>query len=430
LAFGKGGGAPGVYLYCGGFVRDLILHRSSTDFDIVVEGNAINFAKSLSRVLGGKLVIHSAFGTAVWIIHSILGKLLAELGLNELQDIQNLPVHVDFITARDEIYAHPAALPAVLPGSIESDLRRRDFTINTLAINLKAHHFGEIVDLFHGLDDIQHKQIRILHDQSFIDDPTRQLRAIRFERRFDFPIEDHTLTLMQEARTFLRTITGIRLRHEMDLILKEKHFHKMLARAQDLRLLSAIHPSLSWDGHLATAFHEIDLFNWDKEWGIRPSFGRMDFKTGMKYCLWLSTFAIEIQRSLAQRLSIPQAILGAAGRTSRLKAILPRLHGKSVSQITFQLDEFPPIVILANFFSENDHWARHTLKQYLYEWHKIVSFSTGHDLRKLGVPAGPVYKEILRTLRVAWLDGQIHSRDEEQNLLLKMLNQKGDLFKN
>jgi hypothetical protein len=128
-------------------------------------------------------------------------------------------------------------------------------------------------------------------------------------------------------------------------------------------------------------------------------------------------------------LSIPQAIANAAGKAYDLRGILPGLDGKSISEITFQLDRFPAITILACLFIANDEWTRGILEQYLNKWLKIVPCTNGHDLRDLSLPAGSAYKTILQTLRAAWLDGQIHSRDEEQVVLKELLKQKGDFFK-
>jgi len=414
----------------GGFVRDIIFKRQTTDFDIVIEGDAIKFAKSLSRTIGGRLVIHSTFGTAVWNVNSIHEKLQTELGLNELNETVEFPQHVDFITAREESYLHPAALPVVKPGSIESDLRRRDFTINTLAINLCQQHFGELLDPFGGFSDIQNGSVRVLHDKSFVDDPTRQLRAVRFEQRFGFRIEDHTLELMRVTKSYLGIITGIRVRHELDLMLKETLYDKMLARAQKMGILSAIHSSLQWNDNLAKAFQKLSSLNWDSEWGIQPSFGRLGFKTGLKYAIWLALFPSHDQKALVHRLFIPQAIANIACKAHELNQILPGLSGKSNSEITYELDKFPAIVNLVCYLMAKDEWMIHTLDLYLNRWRRIVPYTNGHHLRELGLPSSSAYKTIFLTLRAGWLDGQIHSKDEEQVLLKKLLKEKGDYLKN
>ena len=149
---------------------------------------------------------------------------------------------MDFITARLEFYSYPTALPTVERSSIKFDLHRRDFTINTLAIRIDGKHFGELYDFWGGLSDIKNQVIRVLHSLSFIDDPTRILRAIRFEQRFEFNFEDRTLQLLLDARNLLSNLSGDRIRHEIDLILDEDNFGQILCRLQELEILKMIHP--------------------------------------------------------------------------------------------------------------------------------------------------------------------------------------------
>ena len=188
----------------GGFVRDLILRRKNYDLDITVEGPGIDFAQAFARKAGGRLVSHRRFGTATVF----------------------LPARhkIDFATTRKERYPQPAALPEVSAGTLDDDLFRRDFAINTLAIGLSAPRFGRLIDRFHGCDDIRDGLVRVLHDLSFIDDPTRILRCVRFEQRFGFSIEHHTLDLLKEASRSgsLSRVNPHRLRDELILILKEE----------------------------------------------------------------------------------------------------------------------------------------------------------------------------------------------------------------
>ena len=187
----------------GGFVRDLLLDRPGLDFDLVVEGDAISLAKSLARAYGGRVTSHTRFGTAKWLLADIPEELTNELAL-EWQNAQprqpqatdklnangdDLPASIDLITARTEFYTHPTALPTVEQGSIKLDLHRRDFTINTLALRMDGRHYGELHDYWGGLNDLKNGLVRVLHSLSFVDDPTRMLRAVRFEQRFNFEIE-------------------------------------------------------------------------------------------------------------------------------------------------------------------------------------------------------------------------------------------------
>jgi len=187
----------------GGMVRDILLGRKSLDLDIVVEGDALQLAKELA-VEG--LTLHHRFGTA-------------KLRYGEWS--------LDLATARCETYPHPGALPVVKPGTISNDLSRRDFTINAMAMHLSPDTLGELLDPFKGKEDVERGLIRILHPNSFIDDATRILRALRYEQRFGFHLEQTTQALLVRDLVMLNTISGDRLRHELELLLKEEYPHKV-----------------------------------------------------------------------------------------------------------------------------------------------------------------------------------------------------------
>ncbi len=199
----------------GGFVRDLILEHPSLDFDIVVEGDAIQLAKNLKESYGGKVSTHKRFRTAKWIIKDIQRDLLSQISSDIEQNPQDLPESLDLISARTEFYDRPTALPQVEQSGIKLDLHRRDFSINTLAMRLDGRHYGELYDYWGGLNDLNHGIIRVLHSLSFVDDPTRLIRAVRFEQRFNFTIEPRTFQLMQEALDLIKQVSGDRLRHEL-----------------------------------------------------------------------------------------------------------------------------------------------------------------------------------------------------------------------
>src|SRR4030043_511001 len=175
----------------GGVVRDLFLGRANFDFDLVVEGDAIELARKLAKDSQAKLTVHSRFGTA---------------------KITYPGFSLDLATARNETYSQPGALPTVKPGSLKDDLIRRDFSINAMALHLNPQRFGELIDLYKGKDDLEHRLIRILHPNSFIDDATRILRAIRYEQRLGFKLETETEKLLRRDVTMLDTISGDRIR--------------------------------------------------------------------------------------------------------------------------------------------------------------------------------------------------------------------------
>lgn len=213
----------------GGFVRDLLLDVKNLDLDIVVEGEALDFVKILQGIIDVKIVAHPKFGTATVSLHD--------------------GFKIDFASARKEEYIHPAALPRVCLSSIREDLFRRDFTINALAIRIGREDFGRLLDMFNGQKDLENGKIRVLHEKSFIDDPTRIIRAIRFEQRYNFKIEPKTFKLIQKALAsgLPNRLSRFRLGREFILLLKEEKPLKAVLRFNQLCGLELIHPMIKLD---------------------------------------------------------------------------------------------------------------------------------------------------------------------------------------
>ncbi|MDD5723276.1 MAG: hypothetical protein PHY29_06000 [Syntrophales bacterium] len=206
----------------GGLARDLFLQRETLDIDVVIEGDGIAFASRFSADHGAHLTIYKRFKTATLVFKD--------------------GFKIDVATARTETYDRPAALPLVRPGSIKDDLFRRDFSINTLAACLNPGRFGDLLDLFSAMKDIEAKLIRVLHERSFVDDPTRIFRATRFEKRFDFSIEDNTGTLIRDAVSagLVERLSGYRIASELRLILQEEDPLPIVGRLEDLGVISSI----------------------------------------------------------------------------------------------------------------------------------------------------------------------------------------------
>ena len=200
----------------GGFVRDLLLKRPSLDIDIVVEGDAIRVAETICERWNGTLEVHPQFGTATVTPENI-----------------DLP-KVDFVTARSETYQGAGTLPIVQSGTITDDLHRRDFSINALAMRLDINAFGTIVDKTGGQEDLETGIIRVRHNRSFIDDPTRIFRAARYAARYDFRIAETDEILIQEALPILPQLSGERIRNEIDRVLLEKHAAKIVEHLTQL----------------------------------------------------------------------------------------------------------------------------------------------------------------------------------------------------
>ncbi|MBI5713992.1 MAG: CCA tRNA nucleotidyltransferase, partial [Chloroflexi bacterium] len=279
----------------GGFVRDLILGTPSMDFDLVVEGDGIKLAKKLAAQHGGKVTAHSQFGTAKW----------------KLPSTFPLPT-LDFVTARSEFYPHPSALPEVERGSIKLDLHRRDFTINTLALRLDKDSFGDLLDFWGGEKDLRDGLIRVLHSISFVDDPTRILRAVRFEQRFNFKIEPRTLELISHALPLLDRVSGDRIRHELEAMLKEREPEKHLARLGELKILKQIHPELDVNG----------------EFGIRSLRLRATSKTlhpTLQFALWLSSLPHDSLEEVIARLKFSSKVGDVIRQVSEIRLLIPHL---------------------------------------------------------------------------------------------------------
>ena len=400
----------------GGFVRDLILDRPSLDFDIVVEGDAAALGKALSRRFGGRLVVHSRFGTAKWQVEEAYPEVMAALGMSETGQV-DLPDNLDLISARTEFYDHPSALPTVERSSIKHDLHRRDFTINTLALRLDGRHYGELYDYFGGLGDIQKRLVRVLHSLSFVDDPTRMLRAVRFEQRFDFKIEDRTIELMEEARPLLRQISGDRLRHELDLILSEGQAVAIMERLEQLELLSSIYPELGWDRTRGDYLLDAWENSSDEAWNLPDFISSMQTRRVIGYLIWLGELMPEIQNRISTRLRFARPLRTMLNQVSALSMDLPRIMDASISQVVMLLDNYPVPVIYAIWCLHHDETVGEILKQYVTNWQHRKSRLDGRDLMRIGIPPGPAYREILGKLRAAWLDGRVQSEEEERYLL-------------
>jgi tRNA nucleotidyltransferase (CCA-adding enzyme) len=414
----------------GGFVRDLLLNQPGIDFDLVVEGDAIRLARALAKTLGGRVTSHSRFGTAKWHIGEASSKVSQGLekskkasGSLGLLTPDDLPDTLDLVTARTEFYTHPTALPTVERGSIKLDLHRRDFTINTLAVRLDGVHYGELYDYWGGLADLRQGKVRVLHSLSFVDDPTRMLRAVRFEGRFGFQIGSRTLELLLEARPLLAKVSGDRLRHELDSILIEEHASLMMARLDELGLLAAIHPDLTADEWVYQKIKDLPLEEPAPEWEMDGSIRNTHWRLALAYTLWLLRRDPHSVRSAARRLKLRAALADACLAASQLNTELSGLVSQPPSQIVLRLDGVPALALYANCLAADDPAVQSVLEKYVSRWRHITPQTTGDDLRKKGLPPGPGYRSILMTLRTAWLDGMIESAEQEEQMLNELLSE-------
>jgi len=403
----------GIALFLVGVVvRDLWLGQRNLDLDFVTEGDAIEFAESLAKRCGGSIQAHRSFGTAKWTLDAG-----AAAGLSLALD--RIPSVLDFATARSETYDHPTALPRVAASDIGQDLERRDFTVNALALQLSPQsRAGRLIDAFDGVKDLQRRRIRVLHDQSFVDDPTRILRALRHSQRLGFEVERHTARWMGEALPWLARVSGQRLRNEIDLILREPEAGEVLLRLQDLGALAAIHPPFRISARLPDLIDSGERPPWKTE--------AVDRRT-LRWCILLTGTGAADVRGVCERLALTKALSQAVTASAKLTAVFGRLADEASrpSDVTRILDAFPDAALQVGWLlAAGKPQARANLSAYASDWRYQRSIASGADLKTMGVAPGPIYRRILDRLRYAWIDGEIRSAEEERALLQRLLEAK------
>jgi tRNA nucleotidyltransferase (CCA-adding enzyme) len=409
----------------GGFVRDLLLDRPSLDYDLVVEGDAIALGRALVRQYGGRTTTHRRFGTAKWKIGKIREQLAEKLGeqFGQTLDAQRFPETLDLVSARREFYTEPTALPIVERGSIKLDLHRRDFTINTLALRLDGNHYGAVHDYWGGLSDLQAGLVRVLHSLSFVDDPTRILRAVRFEQRFSYHIEPRTLELLESALGLLDRVSGDRIRHELNIMLEETAWEEMFDRLAELGVLIAIHPHLIWDEEAKERIRRVREKAAPANWAIKLSRSAFPYSLAISYLSWLIVLPPTAVRSIAGRLRIPlwlvEVLVTAIDFWQRFDEIANYTPGQAVQAF----DRQPHLSLLVCYLLGENQPAKEKIAAYFERWQFVEPYTTGDDLRARDIPPGPHYRRILDTLRAAWLNGKIDQEEEEQALLEKLLDE-------
>lgn len=305
----------------GGFVRDLLLKRPSLDIDIVVEGDAIRVAKAMCDRWNGKLEVHPQFGTATVTPENI-----------------DLP-KVDFVTARRETYQGAGTLPIVQSGTITDDLRRRDFSINALAMRLDPNAFGTIIDTTGGLADLEAGIIRVLHKLSFIDDPTRIFRAARYAGRYGFRIAETDETLIREALPVLRQLSGERIRNEIDRILLEKHAAKIVEHLTQLGVWEIV----ATDWHISATF--ADDFKKAEQAITWASVHLVDDTFQAERVHWMTLFATDMPiyriEAISFRLVLEYQLQRLISRTQAMKrnVSLEKVTDSAFEELGFPLSE-------------------------------------------------------------------------------------------
>lgn len=389
----------------GGFVRDLYLDVPNFDVDVVVEGDGIFFARECARRLSLKALTHSRFGTAVL------------TGLNGFK--------ADVASARSEIYEKPGALPVVSRGQIKDDLSRRDFTVNAMAMSINSHSQGEMFDFYGGFKDLKSGLIRALHHLSFADDPTRILRAVRFEQRYGFLIEPETLGWIRKAvkDKMLLAVQKHRLRDELVLIFREEKPWKALKRLESLAGFSFIAPSLCLEKNFSGDCRKIQKA---AAWFQRrcPSHRSLEPYV-MFMCLFFNYLSLrrleEVLFSYAFHRGESLRVLSFKKHGSRLIRLLSKKTLKP-SRVFDLLEPLSFEVIMLIFALADSQAARGHIEDFLLKYSGLRLHVKGEDLIQLGVSPGPEFKKILKCLLSAKVDGKVNHKADEIAFVRKLLS--------
>jgi len=373
----------------GGAVRDLLLGESNYDLDLVVEGEGPALAAALAQ--DSKLTVHRRFGTAKfrWQQWS-----------------------VDLATARRESYSRPGALPRVTPGSIGDDLWRRDFSVNAMAIALNPRSFGSFMDLYDGREDLGAGLLRILHERSFIDDATRIWRGLRYEQRLGFKFERNTLRLLKENAVMLDTISGDRLRYELECVLAEECPERVIRRAAQLGILASLHPKFEGNGWLRQRYGRAR---------------RLTHPQSPSATLYLALLAYRLteeqKEELISKLRLTKPVSRTLRDTTGLNSRLKQLAAAQIkpSRIYDLVHSYDITAVTAAMLTVAESPAGLRLRRYLDKLRFVKTALSGTDLKAMGVTPGPGFREIINKLRRARLDGQANSRQDEEALARKWL---------
>ncbi len=411
----------GLSLYLvGGVVRDLLLGYPIGDIDFVVEGDAVLLTRALQEAFGGEIRSHDRFGTGKWLLSQSIWMAISERLNISINTADSLPEAIDFVTARTEYYAAPTELPQVESSSIKHDLHRRDFTVNTLAVRLDPSAFGQLLDFYGGERDLKEKRIRVLHSLSFVDDPTRMLRAVRLEQRLSFRIEPRTEELIRHALPLLEKVSGDRLRHEVEFILEEAMPEEIPPRLDELGISTSIHDGLRWRPELSASFQAV------RDAVIRPLWPQLEGAdlTLPYFAVWTYALDWPAVQAICQRIRVRRRTMTMLERLHAIKPNLSRL-GESLrpSQLAMLLNGSDDRVLLTLWALAPEGAARTQVLDYACRLRYVTPVTNGYVLQQKGLKPGASYARILHDLRMARLDGIVTTDGQEAALLEQLLAQ-------
>ncbi len=370
----------------GGAVRDLLLGRRTVDLDVAIEGDARDVARSVAERLGGEAKEHERFGTAT---------------------VRAGELAVDLATARRETYSEPGALPEVQPAGLAEDLGRRDFTINAMAIALNGEDVGSLEDPHEGTADLEAGVIRVLHGESFVDDPTRLLRALRYEARFGFRMDEQTERLAREAAAGagFSTVSGARVRDELLDLLREHEAPAAVPRMHELGLDRALDPSLEADPELVAS----TLRACAETGADRALAGLAALVSSAPDALrdWVEDLHIGRQQA--------DAVMRAAAKGPQLASTLQNELAPSAVHAVLSCE---PPEALAMALARGAPGGQ--VLSYLADLRGVRLEITGHDLLEAGIPESPAIGRALDETLRRKLDGEVSGREEELALALSL----------
>lgn len=388
----------------GGFVRDLLLKKVNLDLDIVVEGDGIDFAKILAGHLHGRYRTHERFKTAVVLLPS---------GLK-----------IDIATARLEYYEYPAAMPTVELSSIKLDLSRRDFTINAMAIHLNPEHFGTLIDFFNCQNDLKQKTIKVMHNLSFVEDPSRIFRAVRFEKRMEFEIAPHTKRLIVNAvnmRLFGK-VNDSRFLSELKIILAEENPLPAIERLAEFDLFQFLWPDLKPHNKIDRRFmHLLTQSQLAISW-FRLLYRTESCENWMVYLLAIMSRSSQEElaafcRRFEETAKTTEYLLDQKNRAEQAAHQLARESHLKNSQIVALLGDLGIEGLLYIMAIARKNHVKKAVSLYVTVLKQIEPAVTGDDLIKMGYHPGPQFKKILAFLKIARLDNLACDKKEEVALL-------------
>jgi tRNA nucleotidyltransferase (CCA-adding enzyme) len=397
----------GLSLYLvGGCVRDLLLGIENLDLDLVVEGDGIAFARKFAELTKARVKVHERFGTAIVVLSD--------------------GFKLDVATARTEYYEYPTALPTVEQSSIKKDLYRRDFTINALAVRLNEKGFGDVLDFYGGQRDLHDKVVRVLHGLSFVEDPTRVFRAIRFEIRFGFHLGRDTAALIEGAvkMNLFHRLSGHRLLEELKLLLGERRPKQAVKRMADFDLLRFIHPKLAWSSRLESLLGAVEeVVDWYRLLYL-----------DRKIDVWLVSMSALLE-VLPER-AVPEVLRRfpfSQQETAKLKAARLGCHA-----VIRQLGKRPPLkpaetyrllsglsdeTLLALMAKSKGEAVKRQVSAFLTTYQHVKPILTGVDLKTMGLKPGPQFKKILDRLLDARLNGEVKTEAEERAYVRRLIEE-------